>query len=336
MYAGRIVEQAPAAELFTRVRMPYTQALFEAIPRLERPAHAPLPVIGGRPPDLATLPPGCAFAPRCRRRRRRLPGRRAAAGRARARPPLGLLASRAERRRPMAASRNTEADRLAAGHADLVQEFAHATGGVKGGVVHAVSGVSFDVRRRGDARHRRRDRLGQVDAGPLDLCRRRGPSRARSSSAAPTWPGCAAPGCSRPGGTCRWCSRTRSARWTRSGRCGTWSRSRWSPTGSATGRARRAPGRRGARAGRARPGGYGSRRPARAVRRPGPAGRHRPRARPRPGADHLRRGRSRPSTCSSRPRSSTCSSGCAPSSACPTCSSRTTSPWSSRSATGWR
>jgi oligopeptide/dipeptide ABC transporter ATP-binding protein len=66
MYAGRIVEQAPAADLAGRVRMPYTQALFEAIPRLERPAHAPLPVIGGRPPDAATPLPGCAFEPRCR------------------------------------------------------------------------------------------------------------------------------------------------------------------------------------------------------------------------------------------------------------------------------
>jgi oligopeptide/dipeptide ABC transporter ATP-binding protein len=66
MYAGRIVEQASARRLFTRVRMPYTQALFEAIPRLDRPAHSPLPVIGGRPPDLAALPPGCSFAPRCR------------------------------------------------------------------------------------------------------------------------------------------------------------------------------------------------------------------------------------------------------------------------------
>ena len=71
MYAGRIVEQAPAPRLFGQVRMPYTQALFEAIPRLERPAHAPLPVIGGRPPDAAALDPGtpagCSFAPRCRR-----------------------------------------------------------------------------------------------------------------------------------------------------------------------------------------------------------------------------------------------------------------------------
>ncbi len=66
MYAGRIVEQAPAARLFGHVRMPYTQALFEAIPRLERPAHSPLPVIGGRPPDGA-MAKGCSFAPRCRR-----------------------------------------------------------------------------------------------------------------------------------------------------------------------------------------------------------------------------------------------------------------------------
>jgi oligopeptide/dipeptide ABC transporter ATP-binding protein len=67
MYAGRVVEQAPAARLFEQVRMPYTQALFEAIPRLERPAHAPLPVIGGRPPDAAARTQGCSFAPRCRR-----------------------------------------------------------------------------------------------------------------------------------------------------------------------------------------------------------------------------------------------------------------------------
>jgi oligopeptide/dipeptide ABC transporter ATP-binding protein len=66
MYAGQIVEQAPAPRLFAQVRMPYTQALFEAIPRLERPAHSPLPVIGGRPPDLSALPAGCSFAPRCR------------------------------------------------------------------------------------------------------------------------------------------------------------------------------------------------------------------------------------------------------------------------------
>jgi oligopeptide/dipeptide ABC transporter ATP-binding protein len=65
MYAGRAVEHAPTRTLFAQVRMPYTKALLEAIPRIERPPHAPLHVVPGRPPDLAALPPGCPFAPRC-------------------------------------------------------------------------------------------------------------------------------------------------------------------------------------------------------------------------------------------------------------------------------
>jgi oligopeptide/dipeptide ABC transporter ATP-binding protein len=65
MYAGRVVEQAPTATLFGHVRMPYTKVLLEAIPRLERPAHAMLPVVPGRPPDMSALPAGCSFAPRC-------------------------------------------------------------------------------------------------------------------------------------------------------------------------------------------------------------------------------------------------------------------------------
>jgi oligopeptide/dipeptide ABC transporter ATP-binding protein len=68
MYAGKIVEQAPAAGLFGAggaVRMRYTRALLDAIPHLERSAHTPLPVVGGRPPDPTALPPGCSFAPRC-------------------------------------------------------------------------------------------------------------------------------------------------------------------------------------------------------------------------------------------------------------------------------
>ena len=65
MYAGGIVEQAATRRLFSAVRMPYTKALLDAIPRLERPPHSPLPVIGGRPPDTGALPPGCPFAPRC-------------------------------------------------------------------------------------------------------------------------------------------------------------------------------------------------------------------------------------------------------------------------------
>jgi len=68
MYAGKIVEHAPAARLFGSngaVRMRYTRALLDAIPHLERPAHTELPVVGGRPPDPTALPHGCSFAPRC-------------------------------------------------------------------------------------------------------------------------------------------------------------------------------------------------------------------------------------------------------------------------------
>jgi oligopeptide/dipeptide ABC transporter ATP-binding protein len=68
MYAGKIVEQAPAKGLFGSggtVKMRYTRALLDAIPHLERPAHADLPVVTGRPPDPTMLPAGCSFAPRC-------------------------------------------------------------------------------------------------------------------------------------------------------------------------------------------------------------------------------------------------------------------------------
>jgi oligopeptide/dipeptide ABC transporter ATP-binding protein len=65
MYAGRGVEQAPTRKLFANVRMPYTRALLGAIPRLENPPHSPLQAVPGQPPDLASQPPGCPFAPRC-------------------------------------------------------------------------------------------------------------------------------------------------------------------------------------------------------------------------------------------------------------------------------
>jgi oligopeptide/dipeptide ABC transporter ATP-binding protein len=68
MYAGKIVEQAQAKRLFGAggsVKMRYTRALLDAIPHIERAAHAQLPVVGGRPPDPTALPPGCSFAPRC-------------------------------------------------------------------------------------------------------------------------------------------------------------------------------------------------------------------------------------------------------------------------------
>ena len=71
MYAGRIVERALTRALFDRPRMPYTEALLRAIPRLEQPSHSRLLAIGGRPPDLVEPPPGCRFAPRCEYARER-------------------------------------------------------------------------------------------------------------------------------------------------------------------------------------------------------------------------------------------------------------------------
>ena len=65
MYGGRIVEVAPTAVLFADMRMPYTEALLQSIPRLDQPSHTRLTAIPGRPPDLLDPPRGCAFAPRC-------------------------------------------------------------------------------------------------------------------------------------------------------------------------------------------------------------------------------------------------------------------------------
>jgi peptide/nickel transport system ATP-binding protein len=63
MYAGRLVEVAPIAEIITRPRHPYTRALIAALPSLEtRGALAGIP---GLAPLLRDLPGGCAFHPRC-------------------------------------------------------------------------------------------------------------------------------------------------------------------------------------------------------------------------------------------------------------------------------
>jgi peptide/nickel transport system ATP-binding protein len=65
MYAGRIVEQAPAAELFAAPRHPYTWGLLRSMPRLDAPVGAELVPIPGRPPSLIDPPSGCRFHPRC-------------------------------------------------------------------------------------------------------------------------------------------------------------------------------------------------------------------------------------------------------------------------------
>ena len=64
MYAGQIVESGTTRDIFTQPRHPYTMALLSCLPTLRR-GREPLTTIEGQPPDLANLPPGCSFAPRC-------------------------------------------------------------------------------------------------------------------------------------------------------------------------------------------------------------------------------------------------------------------------------
>ncbi len=64
MYAGRVVEHGPVSRIFNQPAHPYTKALLGSIPRMaDNREH--LTAIEGQPPDLASLPAGCAFAPRC-------------------------------------------------------------------------------------------------------------------------------------------------------------------------------------------------------------------------------------------------------------------------------
>jgi oligopeptide/dipeptide ABC transporter ATP-binding protein len=66
MYLGRIVETAPAAELFANPRHPYTQGLLRAVPRLLPREHVDdVAAVPGDPPSPVDVPPGCRFHPRC-------------------------------------------------------------------------------------------------------------------------------------------------------------------------------------------------------------------------------------------------------------------------------
>jgi peptide/nickel transport system ATP-binding protein len=66
MYAGAVVEQASARDLFRHPSHPYTQGLLASIPRPGRAEGERLVAIPGAVPPLSAMPPGCAFAPRCR------------------------------------------------------------------------------------------------------------------------------------------------------------------------------------------------------------------------------------------------------------------------------
>jgi oligopeptide/dipeptide ABC transporter ATP-binding protein len=65
MYAGRIIESAPAMEIYHNPQHPYTRGLLASVPRLDEPRKAKLVPIDGMPPDLIYPPAGCYFRPRC-------------------------------------------------------------------------------------------------------------------------------------------------------------------------------------------------------------------------------------------------------------------------------
>ena len=65
MYASRLVEEGDSDDVFHRPRHPYSMGLLRSVPRLDRPRGSKLETIEGLPPNAASPPPGCRFAPRC-------------------------------------------------------------------------------------------------------------------------------------------------------------------------------------------------------------------------------------------------------------------------------
>ena len=208
-----VVEQAPAARA---VRAASGCRTPRRCSRRSRGSSGPRTTaagVGGRPPDPRRCRRGCPFAPRCRNAADDCRGRRAAAGGARARPPLGVLAPRpggggtgvSRRARPAAAGRASScrsscAAAAASGAASCTRCRACPStcsqGETLGIVGETGSGKSTLARAVMQAP---RPKAGAVVFRGTDLVALRGARLLR------------------PGGTCRWCSRTRSARWTRSG-----------------------------------------------------------------------------------------------------------------------
>jgi oligopeptide/dipeptide ABC transporter ATP-binding protein len=65
MYAGRIVEDGPTADVLLDPLHPYTRALLAVSPKMDHPRGDRLPSIPGQPPDFNALPAGCVYHPRC-------------------------------------------------------------------------------------------------------------------------------------------------------------------------------------------------------------------------------------------------------------------------------
>jgi oligopeptide transport system ATP-binding protein len=65
MYAGNLVETGPTDTIYAEPKHPYTLGLLASVPRLDSPRKETPRVIKGLPPNMAQLPKGCPFAPRC-------------------------------------------------------------------------------------------------------------------------------------------------------------------------------------------------------------------------------------------------------------------------------
>ena len=156
MYAGKVVEGCSTDELFEEMHHPYSQALLASIPRLEQDNLQRLHSIPGLPPDLSNPPVGCRFAPRCSRATKQC---------AVDEPPLDGLTtdhvfacwhpidgpldiSHLHRKGGVVAA--DEEPEVLLRVTDLVKEFPISSGLIgrrSGARVHAVSGISFSVRK---------------------------------------------------------------------------------------------------------------------------------------------------------------------------------------------
>ncbi len=169
MYAGRIVEIGDVDDVFYRPRMPYTLGLLGSIPRLDLGRRQRLTPIEGNPPSLVHLPSGCPFWPRCPLRIQKcvdvepalLPiqghdaSHRAACHRSdeieQRQTDEHRHLSRAAGSRPQADAVARETRPTVLEVRDLVKHYPLLKGGMlrrRVGTVHAVDGISFDIRER--------------------------------------------------------------------------------------------------------------------------------------------------------------------------------------------
>ncbi|WLQ42138.1 ABC transporter ATP-binding protein [Streptomyces laculatispora] len=165
MYAGRFVERAGVDELFRRPTMPYTARLLAAVPTVDSGVHRPLVPIGGEPPALVGLPAGCPFADRCavvldvcrteEPELREIAGHgdvaclRAEETAAGTLDPAGGVDRAGDVAPVDGATPRTEPGEVVLRVEDLVKTFPVTKGAVlkrRVGTLHAVSGVSFELR----------------------------------------------------------------------------------------------------------------------------------------------------------------------------------------------